>query len=97
VVHDDFDGRALMDANFVESESEEDLGGHGTHVAGIIGGTTFGVSKKVQLRSVKILDKNGDGTTVRLLQGTTSSYINFMKICLNLNISQSSRTYWKKL
>jgi subtilisin family serine protease len=75
IAHDDFGGRAKLAANFVDEESEEDLGGHGTHVAGIIGGTTFGVSKKVQLRSIKILDKYGDGTTVRLLQGKTSFYI----------------------
>lgn len=69
VDHSEFGGRAILDANFVQDETEEDLGGHGTHVAGIIGGSTFGVSKNAELRSVKILDKNGDGSTVNLLQG----------------------------
>jgi subtilisin family serine protease len=82
IMHDDFDGRATQDANFVGEESEEDFGGHGTHVAGIIGGTTFGVSKKVRLRSIKILDKYGDGTTVRLLQGKTSLYIFIYNLCV---------------
>jgi subtilisin family serine protease len=37
----------------------EDWFGHGTHIAGILVGNTYGVAKKATLRSVKILDRNG--------------------------------------
>lgn len=85
--HEDFGGRAIVDANFVNSETAQDLGGHGTHVAGIIGSSTFGVSKKAKLRSVKILDKHGDGTTVSLLQGTVSNMICIYILLVSLIIN----------
>ncbi|KAG2174393.1 hypothetical protein INT43_004416 [Umbelopsis isabellina] len=89
VDHKEFGGRAILDANFVQDESEEDLGGHGTHVAGIIGGSTFGVSKNAELRSVKILDKNGDGSTVNLLQALehVGKYAKKGKSVINLSLS----------
>lgn len=40
----------------------------GTHVAGTVGGNTYGVAKHASLHGVKILDKNGDGTTAALVQ-----------------------------
>jgi len=40
-----------------------DCNGHGTHVAGIVGATTYGVAKQAQLRGVRVLDCNGSGTT----------------------------------
>ncbi|HKP77305.1 MAG TPA: S8 family peptidase, partial [Longimicrobiaceae bacterium] len=43
--------------------SGADCNGHGTHVAGIIGATTYGVAKNVYLRGVRVLDCNGSGST----------------------------------
>ncbi|HLM66099.1 MAG TPA: S8 family peptidase [Longimicrobium sp.] len=40
-----------------------DCNGHGTHVAGTIGSTTYGVAKSVQLRGLRALDCNGSGST----------------------------------
>jgi subtilisin family serine protease len=40
-----------------------DCNGHGTHVAGTIGSTTYGVAKNVQLRGLRVLDCNGSGST----------------------------------
>ena len=40
----------------------EDCEGHGTHVAGTVGGLTYGVAKNVTLHAVRILDCSGDGT-----------------------------------
>lgn len=40
-----------------------DCNGHGTHVAGIIGSTSYGVAKKVRLHAVQVLDCNGSGST----------------------------------
>ena len=40
-----------------------DCNGHGTHVAGTIGGATYGVAKGVQLRGVRVLNCSGSGST----------------------------------
>ncbi|KAK2616544.1 hypothetical protein QQS21_000587 [Conoideocrella luteorostrata] len=55
--HKEFEGRATFGKKFNEDPGTEDYDGHGTHIAGIIGGVTFGVAKKVKIISVK-LDNN---------------------------------------
>ncbi|GJJ71674.1 hypothetical protein EMPS_04024 [Entomortierella parvispora] len=67
--HTDFGGRASLGANFVTGSANTDENGHGTHVAGTIGGTKYGVAKKVQIVGVKVLDANGAGTTSGILAG----------------------------
>jgi subtilisin family serine protease len=67
--HADFGGRALWGANFVSESSDTDEDGHGTHVAGIIAGKTYGVAKKATVVAVKVLDKSGSGSMSGLLQG----------------------------
>ena len=64
--HVDFGGRASIAANFVGSEFCDAPGnndcnsvGHGTHVAGTVGGTTFGVAKGVTIRSIKVCNSFG--------------------------------------
>jgi subtilisin family serine protease len=52
ITHSEFGGRAR--AAFSVSSNFDDCRGHGTHVAAIIGGETFGVAKAVTLHSVKI-------------------------------------------
>lgn len=63
--HIDFCGRAIFGQDFT-GEGPGDGNGHGTHVAGIVGATTFGVAKKVNLIEVKALNNRGQGnlTTV---------------------------------
>ena len=48
---------------------KEDNDGHGTHVAGTIGGTTTGVAKAVTIVPVRVLDSCGAGTTTMVLNG----------------------------
>ncbi|KAI8981103.1 peptidase S8/S53 domain-containing protein [Pilobolus umbonatus] len=69
--HPDFDGRAIMEKNFVEYEENVDYSGHGTHVAGIIGGVSHGVAKKAFLHGIKVLDRKGDGTTASFIKAIT--------------------------
>ncbi|KAF9954497.1 subtilisin-like serine protease [Mortierella alpina] len=61
--HADFGGRATMGANFIDGSPNTDENGHGTHVAGTIGGTKYGVAKNVALVGVKVLGRNGRGPT----------------------------------
>ena len=46
-----------------------DCNGHGTHVAGTVGSTTYGVAKEVALRGVRVLDCEGSGSTSSVLAG----------------------------
>jgi subtilisin family serine protease len=60
--HVDFGGRAVWDFNAVKGKDPDtDCLGHGTHVAGTVGGTTYGVAKGVSLHAVKVLDCTGSG------------------------------------
>ena len=47
----------------------KDCNGHGTHVAGILGGKTFGVAKDVTIVSVRVLDCNGSGSVSNVVNG----------------------------
>jgi subtilisin family serine protease len=67
--HTDFGGRAIQVKNFVTSEANTDLHGHGTHVAGTVGSTTYGVAKKANIYGVKVLDSRGSGTDADVIAG----------------------------
>ena len=48
-----------------DGQNGQDCAGHGTHVAGTVGGATYGVAKNVQLVAVRVLDCSGSGTYSR--------------------------------
>jgi subtilisin family serine protease len=50
-----------------------DCEGHGTHVAGVVGGLAYGVAKDTALRAVRILDCEGNGAG-ELRQGVGHSW-----------------------
>ncbi|KAM7197600.1 cuticle-degrading protease [Rhypophila sp. PSN 637] len=68
VNHTQFQGRATWLANFADSQAS-DGNGHGTHVAGTIGGVDYGVAKKTQLYAVKVLNAGGSGTLSGVIAG----------------------------
>ncbi|KAH7032564.1 peptidase S8/S53 domain-containing protein [Microdochium trichocladiopsis] len=74
ITHGDFEKRAGYGANFIKTEDHVDGTGHGTHVAGTIGGKTFGVAKQINIISVKVLDKEGNGPMAQTLEGFQWAY-----------------------
>ncbi|KAK3375616.1 peptidase S8/S53 domain-containing protein [Lasiosphaeria ovina] len=69
VNHTQFAGRATWLANFAGDGKDSDGNGHGTHVAGTIGGTDYGVAKKTLLYAVKVLDSGGSGSISGVIAG----------------------------
>jgi subtilisin family serine protease len=67
--HSDFGGRAVSGYDSVDGGSADDCNGHGTHVSGIVGGSTYGVAKNVELVAVRVLDCNGGGTLSGAIAG----------------------------
>ncbi|HVM09771.1 MAG TPA: S8 family peptidase [Acidimicrobiales bacterium] len=68
--HSDFGGRAVTGYDAVTKDGNaEDCNGHGTHVAGTVGGTTYGVAKGVGLVAVRVLDCGGSGTWSGVIAG----------------------------
>lgn len=66
--HEEFEGRATFAFNSADNINT-DANGHGSHVAGTIGGKTFGVAKKATLVGVKVLDAQGAGTNSGVIAG----------------------------
>jgi len=66
--HTDFGGRAVFGFNAVGGVNA-DSNGHGTHVAGTVGGTVLGVAKGARLIAVKVLNAAGSGTYAQIIAG----------------------------
>lgn len=69
VTHQEFGGRAVFLANTVGDGINTDCNGHGTMVASLAGGATYGVAKGVNLWAVKVLDCAGNGDTFTIATG----------------------------
>jgi aqualysin 1 len=68
ITHQEFGGRATVGADFVgDGQNGLDCYGHGTHVAGTIGSSTYGVAKNVSLHSVRVLGCSGTGTVSAII------------------------------
>ncbi|XVS62360.1 S8 family serine peptidase [Actinosynnema sp. CA-299493] len=68
--HSDFGGRAADGRDFIDDDEEaQDCNGHGTHVAGTVGSTTYGVAKAVKLVGVRVLNCQGSGQWSQIIGG----------------------------
>ncbi|MEV1050854.1 S8 family peptidase [Streptomyces sp. NPDC049887] len=68
--HGEFGGRASVGTDTVgDGQNGQDCQGHGTHVAGTVGGKTYGVAKGVDLIAVRVLGCDGSGTTEGVIAG----------------------------
>ena len=68
--HTQFGGRAFVGFDAVgDGQNTNDCNGHGTHVAGTVGGSTFGVAKGVRLFAVRVLNCGGSGSTSGVIAG----------------------------
>lgn len=66
--HHEFGGRAVSGYDFVDGDNDAtDCNGHGTHVAGTVGGGTYGVAKGVHLVAVRVSDCKGRTSTSRII------------------------------
>jgi len=71
--HSQFGGRAST------VYGSADCHGHGTHVAGTVGGSTYGVAKNALLRGVRVLNCQGSGTTSGIIAGIDWVRLNHIK------------------
>ena len=70
VSHQSFGGRARAGYSAInDGRGSDDCQGHGTHVAGTVGSSTWGVAKNVQLVAVRVLGCNGSGTDSGVISG----------------------------
>jgi len=68
IEHAELAGRAIWGVNYVDTQNQ-DCNGHGTHVAGTVAGTTYGVAKKAEVVAVKVLNCAGSGSYAGVISG----------------------------
>ncbi|MEV5340779.1 S8 family peptidase [Streptomyces sp. NPDC052676] len=70
ISHSDFGGRAFNGYDAIDNDNvAQDGHGHGTHVAGTVAGTAYGVAKKARIVGVRVLNNSGSGTTAQVVAG----------------------------
>ena len=68
--HAQFGGRAFVGYDAIgDGQNSNDCNGHGTHVAGTVGGSTYGVAKSVRLYAVRVLNCSGSGSNSGVIAG----------------------------
>ncbi len=68
--HTQFGGRAVSGFTAInDGQGTTDCNGHGTHVAGTVGGSTYGIAKSVRLFAVRVLSCSGSGSTSGVIAG----------------------------
>jgi serine protease len=78
--HTDFGGRVSGGYTAInDGRGTSDCNGHGTHVAGTVGGATWGIAKGVRLHPIRVLDCNGSGTNSGVIAGVDWVTANHVK------------------
>lgn len=68
--HSEFGGRSVSGIDTVDNDNDAtDCNGHGTHVAGTVGGSTYGIAKGVNLIGVRVLSCSGSGSNSGVIAG----------------------------
>jgi serine protease len=68
--HSQFGGRVSGGMTAIQDgRGTQDCNGHGTHVSGTIGGSTYGVAKAVRLHPVRVLSCSGSGSNSGVISG----------------------------
>lgn len=90
--HTQFGGRASVGYDALGGTGI-DCNGHGTHVAGTVGGSTYGVAKSVTLKAVRVLNCSGSGTTSGVIAGVDWVKNNAVKPAVaNMSLGGSAST-----
>ena len=94
--HSQFGGRAIDGYDAVDGAlPAADCNGHGTHVAGTVGGSTYGVAKGVTLVAVRVLDCNGSGSNSGVIAGidwVTSNHAAGQPAVANMSLGGGAST-----
>jgi len=91
--HVEFEGRASDGFDAIDGLPADDCNGHGTHVAGTIGGKTYGVAKGVTLKAVRVLDCQGSGTWSQVIAGVdwvTGDHVAGQPAVANMSLAGSA-------
>lgn len=79
--HEELNHNSIMLKDFTNDKDMIDYNGHGTHVAGIIGGYKYGVARNVKIFGLKVFDISGSGSTINIIL----AMYEVMKRCLHKN------------
>ncbi len=92
--HSEFGGRASAGYDAIgDGQNGNDCNGHGTHVAGTVGGSTYGVAKNVRLYAVRVLNCSGSGSTSGVIAGVDWVANNYTGASVaNLSLGGSAST-----
>mmetsp|Transcript_8974 Transcript_8974/g.15787 ORF Transcript_8974/g.15787 Transcript_8974/m.15787 type:complete len:482 (+) Transcript_8974:3-1448(+) len=95
-LHEEFTGRVAQSPSFSSDVNPVDGHGHGSHVAGIAAGRSFGVAPEATIVSVKVCDNRGgcvSGDVVKgvewIIQDAASKNLTGGVICLSLGLGES--------
>jgi len=97
--HEDLAGKVIANANFTQSPSDDDIHGHGTHMAGIIAAAenTFGITglaHDISLMNVKVAEDNGTCNAETVAKGIIWAADNGARV---INISLTFAEPWSPL